>query len=174
MTEQKQTAFMRLYQPVHPKLERFCKARVYGEMDWKDLLQDAVLIAYRQFDQLRAQEAFPSFIFGIALRVLANHRRKQRPQSRDLGQDPDFVHLGIESSERTQMDREWLYKALSRLPEQQREAILLFEISGFSIKEIAVLQESSESAIKQRLSRGRQQLLEQLQAFNLSITHLEP
>ena len=72
------------------------------------------------------------------------------------------------------MDREWLYKALSRLPEQQREAILLFEISGFSIKEIAVLQESSESAIKQRLSRGRQQLLEQLQAFNLSITHLEP
>ncbi|MFN7326423.1 MAG: RNA polymerase sigma factor, partial [Chitinophagales bacterium] len=79
-----------------------------------------------------------------------------------------------ESSERTQMDREWLYKALSRLPEQQREAILLFEISGFSIKEIAVLQESSESAIKQRLSRGRQQLLEQLQAFNLSITHLEP
>lgn len=174
MIEPKQIVFMRLYEPVHPKLERFCKVRAYGEMDWKDLLHDAVLIAYGQFERLRAQEAFPSFIFGIALRVLANHRRKRRPQSRDLEQDPAFVHLGVESSERTQMERDWLYQALSKLPEQQREAILLFEISGFSIKEIAELQQSSESAIKQRLSRGRQQLLEQLQAFNSSTTHVEP
>jgi RNA polymerase sigma-70 factor (ECF subfamily) len=174
MIEPKQKVFMRLYEPVHPKLERFCKARAYGEMDWKDMLQDAVLIAYRQLEQLRAQEAFASFIFGIALRVLANHRRKKRPQSRDLAQDPAFAHLGVESSERTQMERDWLYQALSKLPEQQREAILLFEISGFSIKEIAELQQSSESAIKQRLSRGRQQLLEQLQAFNSSTTHVEP
>lgn len=174
MTEEKQIAFMRLYKPVHPKLERFCKARAYGEMDWKDLLHDAVLIAYRQFDQLRVREAFPSFIFGIVLRVLANHRRKNRPQSRDLEQDSDFANLGVESSERAQMERDWLYQALSKLPELQREAILLFEISGFSIKEIAALQESSESAIKQRLSRGRQQLLEQLHAFNSSTNHVGP
>jgi len=62
------------------------------------------------------------------------------------------------------MDAEiyFLYKALAMLPEEQRECLVLFEITGFSIKEIMVIQNSSESAIKQRLKRGRAKLLELL------------
>jgi RNA polymerase sigma-70 factor (ECF subfamily) len=44
--------------------------------------------------------------------------------------------------------------------EEQREAIILFEIAGFSIKEIVVIQNASESAVKQRLKRGREKLVE--------------
>ena len=40
-----------------------------------------------------------------------------------------------------------LHEALSRLPENQREAIVLFEISGFSIAEIADLQHAGISAV---------------------------
>jgi RNA polymerase sigma-70 factor (ECF subfamily) len=53
-----------------------------------------------------------------------------------------------------------LYKALALLPDEQRECLVLFEITGFSIKEIMEIQNSSESAIKQRLKRGRAKLLE--------------
>ncbi|PIZ05301.1 MAG: RNA polymerase subunit sigma-24, partial [Flavobacteriales bacterium CG_4_10_14_0_8_um_filter_32_5] len=40
--------------------------------------------------------------------------------------------------------------------------IVLFEITGFSIKEIMEIQNSSESAVKQRLKRGREKLVELL------------
>jgi RNA polymerase sigma-70 factor (ECF subfamily) len=54
----------------------------------------------------------------------------------------------------------FLHVALAQLVDEQREAIILFEISGFSIKEIVEIQASSESAVKQRLKRGREKLVE--------------
>jgi RNA polymerase sigma-70 factor (ECF subfamily) len=62
------------------------------------------------------------------------------------------------------MDIHFLYLALQQLPEEQRECIILFEISGFSIKEIAQTQQAGESAVKQRLKRGREKLIEILHA----------
>jgi len=40
----------------------------------------------------------------------------------------------------------------------QRESIVLFEITGFSIKEIVEIQDDSVSSVKQRLRRGRERL----------------
>jgi RNA polymerase sigma-70 factor (ECF subfamily) len=51
-----------------------------------------------------------------------------------------------------------LYAALNVLPEIQKESVILFEIVGYSIKEIAVLHRVSENVVKQRLFRGRNQL----------------
>jgi RNA polymerase sigma factor (sigma-70 family) len=54
----------------------------------------------------------------------------------------------------------FLHVALAQLVEEQREAIILFEIAGFSIKEIVEIQAVSQSAVKQRLKRGREKLVE--------------
>jgi RNA polymerase sigma-70 factor (ECF subfamily) len=48
--------------------------------------------------------------------------------------------------------------ALATLPADQRETIVLFEIEGWQIDEIARLHDVSESAVKSRLSRGRERL----------------
>ena len=56
-----------------------------------------------------------------------------------------------------------LHEALALLPDVQKEAIILFEISGFSIKDIMSIQNASESAVKQRLKRGRERLVALLQ-----------
>lgn len=61
-------------------------------------------------------------------------------------------------------------RALATLPAVQREAVVLFEIDGFSIEEIAVLQRSSITAVKTRLSRGRRRL----RAWYGRIEALEP
>jgi len=56
-------------------------------------------------------------------------------------------------------DRILLTLALSRITDKERAAILLYEIAGFSIEEIAQIQnEKSISAVKSRLSRTRQKL----------------
>jgi RNA polymerase sigma-70 factor (ECF subfamily) len=60
-----------------------------------------------------------------------------------------------------------LYACLKELDQVTSECIILFEISGFSIKEIMGIQNSSEAAVKQRLSRGRKQLLSLMKSLEL-------
>ena len=55
-----------------------------------------------------------------------------------------------------------LYLALGTLPPKERSAITLFYLNGHSIKEIATITETSQDAVKQQLSRGRDKLTERL------------
>lgn len=155
----KQAAFLKLYEPVHDKFERFCRARVYGDMDFKDLMNETLLRAYQKFDDLRAPEAFLSFLFSISVRLLANNKRKLKEDSDQFEKQAGAL-LDINSTTDAQTEVYFLHKALAQLSEDQRESIILFEITGFSIKEIAEIQKTSESAVKQRLRRGRMRLKE--------------
>ena len=156
--DKKQTYFLNLYKPIHDRFERFCRARVYGNMEYEDLMNDTLLIAYQKIDTLKSEAAFFSFLVGISIRVLANNHKKKKEDS--LG---EFDHLNINDvNANSSRDAEihMLHQALSLLPDIQRECIVLFEISGFSIKEIMEIQQAGESAIKQRLKRARTTLKE--------------
>lgn len=156
--ESQQEYFLKLYKPIHDRFERFCRARVYGNMEYEDLMNDTLLIAFQKIKSLKSEAAFFSFLVGISIRVLANHHKKKKEDSLR-----EHDHLNINDvNANTSRDAEisMLYQALSLLPDVQRECIILFEISGFSIKEIMEIQQSSESAIKQRLKRARASLKE--------------
>lgn len=154
----KQTHFLKLYEPIHNRFERFCRARVYGSMEYKDLMNESLLIAFEKLDSLKSEKAFLSFLIGISIRVLANYNKKKKEDSITKTEQLNL----IDNNTKTDKDAEiyMLHKALNELPETQKEALILFEISGFSIKEVAKIQEASESAIKQRLKRGREKLTE--------------
>jgi len=155
-----QEKFLLLYKPIHDRFERFCRARVYGNMEYQDLMNETLLVAYKKFDSLKDEKAFLSFLIGISVRILANNHKKN---TEDLIVGSNYSnHQDVNSH--TDLDAEiyFLYKALAELPDEQRECLVLFEITGFSIKEIMEIQNSSESAIKQRLKRSRAKLLELL------------
>ncbi len=159
MAENKKIAFMKLYEPVHEKFERFCKARVYGQLDYKDLMHDTIVIAYNKFETIKEPKAFLHFLFGVAIRILSNNSKKKSLDYKENLHQLEFITNEKTDIERT-IELEHLKIALSRLQEDQRETLLLFEIVGFSIKEISHLQQIGESAVKQRLSRGRQNLVQ--------------
>ena len=153
----KQNRFLKCYEPIHDRFERFCRARVYGGMDYKDLMNETLLIAYTKFDDLRSETAFLSFLFTIAVRFLANTAKKAKQTENDSSVDMEAIKdmsANTDSGARVYL----LHQALALLPDAQREAIILFEISGFSIKDIKEIQNASESAVKQRLKRGRERL----------------
>lgn len=157
MSQQRQQKFLGLYQPVHDRFERFCRARVGGEMPYPDLINESLLVAYKKMGELRNEEAFLSFLIGIATRILANSRRKKKTY---LPED-DLIfknYAAPDNAVEKQFEIELLHKALAQLPEKQREALILFEITGFNIKEIMEIQGSGQSAVKQRLARGRKAL----------------
>lgn len=148
---QKEKDFMAFYSPVHDQFERFCKARAYGKVDFEDLMHDTILIAFEKFDKVQNNQVFLHYLIGISIRVLANANRKKEEVEMN-----EFKNHPIQLD--TKDEIEFLHFGLAQLPEEQREALILFEISGFSIKEICELTNSGESAVKQRLRRGRMDL----------------
>ena len=168
MSKRKQDDFLSLYKVVHDDFERFCRARAYHDMPYEDLMNETLLLAYQKLNQLKKQTSFLSFLIGISIRILANSRRKSKAIAVDFD-DPQYKNYAIQQDNIARFsDVELLHFALSQLPEQQREAIILFEITGFSIKEIMEIQESGQSAVKQRLARGRKELAKVLTAIENS------
>lgn len=155
MAKKKQDKFLTLYEPVHERFERFCRARVYGNLEYRDLMNETLLVAYEKFDSLRSEEAFLSYLFGISVRILSNHNQKKKEQLTENEKqfNSAFAHA-------SNLDVHFLYEAMAHLSNDQRECLILFEITGFSIKEIAEIQNVSQDAVKQRLKRGRDRLKE--------------
>lgn len=159
MTKTKQEQFLELYEPIHDRFERFCRARVYGDMDFRDLINETLLVAFEKFESLKSKDAFLSFLFSISVRIIGNLHQKKKVE-RFQKEDKIFTIQDKNSNPQEAADVHFLHQALAELSEDQREAIILFEIIGFSIKEIVEIQGASESAIKQRLKRGREKLIE--------------
>jgi RNA polymerase sigma-70 factor (ECF subfamily) len=166
MKENKSERFLRLYEPVHDRFERFCKARAYGEVDFRDLMHDALLIAFEKIDGLRADAAFLHFLFSVAVKALSNQKRKKGPSYVDVYPEQVTSQVLNAGEVERKMEVDELYAQLALLDATTRECIILFEISGFTIKEVMHIQGMGKSAVKQRLSRGRKQLLEIIQSSN--------
>ena len=148
---------MALFDPVHGRLEHFAIALARNGETARDIVGETVLIAYEQFDDLRHPEAFLSYLFTIARRVYqrraaAGARTEPLQEShwsglRDTRLAPDVsADIGA------------VHAALARLPEQQREAVILFEIIGLPMKEIQAIQGGTLVAVKVRIARGRRKL----------------
>lgn len=153
----KQQAFLALYEPVHAPFARFCQARVFHSSDAKDLVSETVLQAYEHFDSLRHKEAFLHFLFGIASRILKNKSRRRKFWGIFQSAEAEEKHHDSQNAE-VSADVQLLYGALAKLPQEQREAVILFEISGFSLKEVQDIQGCSLSAVKSRVVRGKRRL----------------
>lgn len=152
-----QRDFLNWYQPVHEPFVRYCSSRAYGIMEAEDLVQEAVLAALQGFERLKQKEKLLSFMIGVVNNILRNKRRRMKFKA----EWDEKVLEKLESqspSPDIALDIHYLLKALEQLPPKQKEAVLLFEVSGFTMKEISEIQQSSLPATKTRISRGRQAL----------------
>ncbi len=168
MTENvKQQYFMELFEPCREKLNRFAFALAKDRQDANDIVQETILKAYGALDSLKNPAAFPSFLFTIASRIHKRTGWRQRLFTHfnvaDDDSQPEIDNLqAIESEPGISHDVELLYEALAKLPHKQKEAVVLFEISGLSIKEICEIQGGSLPGVKSRIQRGRKALAELL------------
>ena len=154
MSDTKQTAFMQAYKDCHGPFLRYCSAIAYGRMDVQDLVQDVLLSAYQQFDRIERKDQLLHYLVRAARNRAASAWRLGR-RSADLCERQTARLQERGATPEQLLDVQLLYKALDRLPEQQREALVLFEVSGLSMAEIAVIQNCAEGAVKTRVSRAR-------------------
>ena len=168
---ERQEEFMALYRPCHDAFCRYCHGLTGDREDAMDLVGDAVLVALENFDRLRKKESFRAWLFGIARRLILHAYRRRKFTGRYSEEDAHLLP-DPEPSPDFNPDVEALYAALGRLPLKQREAITLFELSGFSLEEIKKIQGGSLSGVKSRLKRAREKLGEILR--DKESTELKP
>lgn len=155
--------FIELLKPVYNDLLRYCKAMFKNGNydDAEDLFQNTLVKGYQKVETLADDTKFKSWIFTIATREFVSMSRNSFwKRFLPLGEkhEDKFVN-DVYDREDCDFDKTVLLNALSKLNYKERSAILLFEVANFSIREIKDIQgESSESAVKSRLSRVREKL----------------
>jgi RNA polymerase sigma-70 factor (ECF subfamily) len=161
--KQKQDEFLKLFNPLKERLWRFCLSISRNYEDAKELLSETIYQAYINFGTVKSKEAFLSYLFTIASR--ANAKRNEKQKRIDLVENETFDRIATDSvSLDDKFEIEALYLALDKLPPNQKEAIILFDIMGFSRDEICDIQVATLDAVKARLFRGRNKLAELLGA----------
>lgn len=165
MTRDPETRWRRLIEllgPIHEAAARTSRRLEGPGGEGDDLLQDTVLRAHDRLDSLRDEARFRAWFFAILLSI---HRSRHRRAfwRRFLPFDEAFVEGREAAASPEHGEDEWwrarrAAEALKRIPSVQREAIVLHDVEGFSVEEIAAMQSVSESAVKSRLSRGRTRL----------------
>ncbi len=124
-----------------------------------DLTQDAFVKAYRAYDSLEKPENARAWLYQIAHRVALDHIRRQKIvrflpwTGESRGAVPSAEHLVMES--RLSGD---LQRALGRIPERQRAALLLAEIHDLTGLELAAALGVSHVAARALLTRARESL----------------
>ena len=160
MKKADQQQFIEDYKSVHDSLARYCKSMCYGIMEPEDLMSDCVVAVLEKYDHVKNNVALLPYMIGIANNIVRKKIRRQKIVS--------FFKLDkaamYSASHRADYNAEIndLYRALSQLSQKDKELVILFEINGFSIKEIAKINDLSESAVKTRLHRSRKKLSELL------------
>lgn len=148
---------MELLKPLMSKLERYALVVTMNREEAKDVVGETVMIAWEKFDNLKSDQAFLSYLFTIASRIYSKRQRTFIKYKINESQDIDTLYCNSLPPD-VSTDVGILYKALENLPVKQKEALILYEIMGFSVKEICKIQDSGLSGVKMRLVRGRQKV----------------
>ncbi len=150
----KKSAFDVLYQrykqPIYNYLYRSCS----DSQDADELFQQVWLRVVAAAANYRSHGRFRSWLFTVAHNCIVDFYRKYRPPESEFVDDhhsenPDYETMDVAGK---------LRFAISQLPADQRQAFYLRQESGFSVREIAVIQGIESEAAKSRLRYAYEKL----------------
>src|SRR5207237_1142655 len=153
--------FLALVADLRPDLHRYC-ARMTGSVsDGEDIVQETLARAYYALPELHSLPPLRSWLFRIAHNAALDHlRRYERRMGRPLDDTADPVD-DAPGAEDELSAREAVQAAVTRflqLPPSQRSCVVLKDVLGHSVEEIASLVGLTVPAVKAALHRGRETL----------------
>lgn len=158
--------FERLVEPWRADLRRLALRLTGNGDDADDLLQDLMVRLRPRLDEVAALDRPRPWLARVLYRLFIDDwRRRQagpeRDDEADVDAQPGAGDLPDEAFERA-LTRERLQAALDRLPAEQREVVLLYDVEGYRLAEIAEITETPTGTLKSRLHRARSALRAQL------------
>jgi len=126
-----------------------------------DAVQDALISAYRNAASYRGDAAVTTWLHRVVVNACLDRMRRRRARPSVPLLDEEAGHHAI-ADPRDDLDRFELRheidRALAALPVEQRAAVVLVDVEGFSVADAAIALEIPEGTVKSRCSRGRARL----------------
>jgi RNA polymerase sigma-70 factor (ECF subfamily) len=149
--------------------------------DAEDLVQEAVLRAYRSWEQYTPGTNARGWLITILRNLFINEyrRRSRHPETVDVDTIEPFAvfpEIQDEDPQATFFDSivdDEVLRALDELPEVFKEAVMLSDVEGLSYEEIAQVLGVPVGTVKSRLFRGRRMLQSRLYEYAVSMGYIK-
>jgi RNA polymerase sigma factor (sigma-70 family) len=159
-----QSEFLVLVGDLRPELHRYCARLTGSVMDGEDVVQDSLASAFVALKTLEAAPSMRAWLFRIAhnraLDLLRSRALRATEPLEAAAETPDSQAADpLEAL----MRQEAVRTAVSRfveLPTAQRSVVILKDVLGHSLEDIAALLDTTVNAVKGHLARGRSRLKE--------------
>jgi RNA polymerase sigma-70 factor (ECF subfamily) len=165
-----EAAFRALVERHSDRVLNTCMAFVPDLHEAQDLTQEVFVEVFRSIGRFRFEASLSTWIYRIACnKALEHHRRRNRlkrraffqrliglddPASQQIADQVNHPGIALEDKERAEL----LYKHLDRLPEQQKNALLLHKVEGLSHLEISDVLQVSIPAVEGLIHRAKKKL----------------
>lgn len=150
-------AFAELYARYREPLYGFFRRRLASRERAEDLAQETFLAMIRAAVRYEPRALVKTYLYGIALKLLAAERRKLSGNEPQLGPEHELAQ------ETTPEEGLWVRHALQQLDPNEREILMLREYEQLSYEEIADLLRLPVNTVRSRLFRARMALKELLE-----------
>ena len=146
-----ETAYGELIHIHQDSFYRIARSRLYNDEDAADAIQEMLLAGWEKLQTLREAKYFKTWMIRILINKCNEILRKKHP-TESLEQIPEPY---IENVEENIM----FISMIQKLSEGTRMVMALYYGDGYTVREISHILEISEDTVKQRLSRGRKEVL---------------
>ena len=149
---------------------------VQNEMDAEDLVQDVFVKAWESIGGFKGESKLSTWLYRItvtkSLDLLRSKKRKKRfafvnsifgLNNELVINPPDFLHPGVMAENRERSIE--LFKAIEKLPHQQKVAFILTRLEGLNHKAVSEILNTSIPAVESLLQRARVNLKKELEDF---------
>jgi len=149
-----------------PRLRRFARSLARDASDADDLCQLAVERALKSREQWQPGTRLDAWMYRIMRNIWIDEARARTRRAQTFAPEEDGMNVGDDGHEAiernvaiSEVDR-----AMAKLPDEQREVIALVLVEGLAYKEAAEILEIPMGTLTSRLVRGRQALVQMLEA----------
>ena len=153
-------ALDRLLGGLRPKLHRYCARMTGSVIDGEDVVQEALMKAIEALPATGTIANPEGWLFRIAHNAALDFlRRRARENAARSDEDLDMIVDPASNTDSHDIAAVSL-RTFMRLPAAQRSAVILMDVLGYSLEEIAAAMNSTIPAVKAALHRGRERLRE--------------
>jgi len=160
-TQERRQRFDRIVGVFHPDMYRYaawlCRDKAIAE----DVVQEALLRAWKSLDALRDDAAAKPWLLTIVRRENARYFERRRLETVDIDNLTAAQTALLAEQPNDELDD--LREAIYELDDDYREPLVLQVLMGYSTNEIAELMELKQGAVLTRLHRARHKLREMVE-----------
>lgn len=141
-----------------PRLRRYARALTRDVASADDLVQDCLTRALGKLHLWQRGTDLRAWLFTILHNQYVNHVRRSVREGATVGLSDNEPLLTRGPQQGQRLELRDLERAIAKLPEEQRSAILLVGLEGMRYEEVAAVLDVPVGTVRSRLSRGREAL----------------